>query len=1463
MTLRVINFADGFTSDNVPVADAIQAHIDNPTDAHDASAISFDNVDSELVAINVQDAIDEVEVRLDTAETDISDHVDNETDAHNASAISYVNTTSGLVAIEVQAAIDEVESRLGTAETDIQTIEDSVGQANGIAPLNGSSKIDATYLPSYVDDVLEYADLISFPLVGETSKIYVTLDTNKTYRWTGSVYIEISASEVTSVNSQSGAVVLDADDIAETASRYWSKKNNVTTTAPTVSNDLSQNYSVGSQWYDSAADTLYICESASIGAALWQPISGAGGGVGSVDIMFADTFENTDIADYTITQPLASISAISPLQGENSLLIAHDHNPSYYIERIIPIDSKFKNKNVTFSLDVFTDAASGNLTLSAWDHTNTVQLLNSELIQPQEVNQTSVKRSFSFNIPSDANELRYRINVLFDSGKVSRVDNLVIELTQMSKLDTTIEIPVITKIQAIAPTIGLTGGTLSTQDGEIRQIGEKLEMTANFKWSSIFTGGTATITLPNNLVIDTSKIAGGVPTNVDIVLGKAVLYDSSASASYFGSVVYNSSTSVIIKYDFNTNGNAYPSTFNSTNISTTLPFAWAANDEITVDFSAPILGWEATETQSVSLAQTVLVQESDSALDVYGGAFGSTNTRVVRFASTSVNIGDAITYVPSLTLGDSFIINRAGVYDLSFSAKISVSGQLAITKNLIATGNVVTGDELLTNTEISATNYDGNCSTSAYLEVGDVVRCSVGSGSFQSATDKRACNFQISYQGKLKQLNVSENQKIEIPTSELRMEGASARGIGAETFTAKYTNIAKVRGDAFSLDNSNATIVTMKKKGRLNVSASIRTNTSAASITKNQAVNTAAPLASERMSAALVSTATAGIMSMHACFDVNIGDVIRVNAEATPTADSGNSLTLSFQEQEVAVSVTNVLPQFSESDSSVRVDTANGYGSTATKIRRFSNVRENLGSSIVYADSATNGSSFTINEDGVYNVSYSDSATAADYSGISKNASSLTTNLNSLVTSEILALERQDTSGGAFNIAWSGYLQAGDIIRAHSSGTGGGNNALVTFTISKVGKPNVTGVDVTPFAKIEYEVKQFIEQIAATSVWVSNIARFQNLNLNTNNGLIQYSDDGTNGTRFTALKSCELSVSVNGKTTTTSAVFIRRNGVTIATGYGNNAAESDLSTSAVVRLNTGDYIDITRDTTASPSVRYLNIVATELRDAYQVIGGGVENTYSARIALGATLISESYPFIDSVVSGGTGIYNITFKAGFFPVAPSGLITPDNTVGNGYGRVTATTSSASIVMVNTSGSPTNMAFTLQVTRQGSDYRTPSKAIGLPAQRIAYIKDVKASGTSGGAFTSGSWLTRTLNNIDDPTGLVVSLASSQFILPAGIYDIEVNAPAYNVARHKAKLRNITDSVDLLIGGSDYNAQAAPVQTSSVITGRINITSQKTFEIQHRATVTKTVDGFGVETLVGVDEVYTQVKIVKVEE
>ena len=61
------------------------------------------------------------------------------------------------------------------------------------APLSGGL-IPSQYLPSYVDDVVEYASLSAFPATGEGGKIYVALDTNLTYRWGGSGYVEISPS---------------------------------------------------------------------------------------------------------------------------------------------------------------------------------------------------------------------------------------------------------------------------------------------------------------------------------------------------------------------------------------------------------------------------------------------------------------------------------------------------------------------------------------------------------------------------------------------------------------------------------------------------------------------------------------------------------------------------------------------------------------------------------------------------------------------------------------------------------------------------------------------------------------------------------------------------------------------------------------------------------------------------------------------------------------------------------------------------------------------------------------------------------------------------------------------------------------------------------------------------------------------------------------------------------------------
>ena len=67
------------------------------------------------------------------------------------------------------------------------------GANNGVATLGADGKVPSSQLPSYVDDVLEFSNQAAFPATGESGKIYVALDTNKTYRWGGSAYVEIAA----------------------------------------------------------------------------------------------------------------------------------------------------------------------------------------------------------------------------------------------------------------------------------------------------------------------------------------------------------------------------------------------------------------------------------------------------------------------------------------------------------------------------------------------------------------------------------------------------------------------------------------------------------------------------------------------------------------------------------------------------------------------------------------------------------------------------------------------------------------------------------------------------------------------------------------------------------------------------------------------------------------------------------------------------------------------------------------------------------------------------------------------------------------------------------------------------------------------------------------------------------------------------------------------------------------------
>jgi hypothetical protein len=102
---------------------------------------------------------------------------------------------------------------LGDVTNDSQVKRSEMGANNGVATLSSSGIILTTQLPSYVDDVIEAANLAAFPVIGETGKIYVALDTNKTYRWSGTVYIYITSGAVDSVSGKTGIVTLGKGDV--------------------------------------------------------------------------------------------------------------------------------------------------------------------------------------------------------------------------------------------------------------------------------------------------------------------------------------------------------------------------------------------------------------------------------------------------------------------------------------------------------------------------------------------------------------------------------------------------------------------------------------------------------------------------------------------------------------------------------------------------------------------------------------------------------------------------------------------------------------------------------------------------------------------------------------------------------------------------------------------------------------------------------------------------------------------------------------------------------------------------------------------------------------------------------------------------------------------------------------------------------------------------------------------------
>ncbi|MDX1532661.1 MAG: pyocin knob domain-containing protein [Nitrosopumilaceae archaeon] len=282
-----------------------------------------------------------------------------------------VNTLTDLLD-SYQVTIEEIQLAIEQGDTTLQQLNDheadvdphtqyynetrgdaryallsTIAQPDGIASLNSSGQVPSNQLPSYVDDVLEYADLASFPTTGETGKIYVALDTNKAYRWGGSTYVYITSGAVDSVNGYTGVITLTTDDIGE------------------------------------GGTNLYYTDARASDAAPIQSIFGRTGDViataGDYDAVKI-TFSNTT-SGLTATDVQAALDEIDQNLDDHEAAI--DPHPQYTTTSeasaaapVQSVDSQTGNVVLTYIDDLTFNSASGDLTGNVPNGTNQVANLD-------------------------------------------------------------------------------------------------------------------------------------------------------------------------------------------------------------------------------------------------------------------------------------------------------------------------------------------------------------------------------------------------------------------------------------------------------------------------------------------------------------------------------------------------------------------------------------------------------------------------------------------------------------------------------------------------------------------------------------------------------------------------------------------------------------------------------------------------------------------------------------------------------------------------------------------------------------------------------------------------------------------------------------------------------------------------------------------------------------------------------
>ena len=187
---------------------------------------------SEKINGNFQNLDERTTLAQNTADSKTA----NETDEFLLSRENHTGSQPMSTVTGLQDALDSVSDAVNNVNDAVIAVDiiakvaipsNQKGMANGVATLDSAGVISANQLPSYVDDVLEFVTLANFPSVGEAGKIYIAIETSKTYRWTGTVYVAIGGAEAadTALRLFTARTISISDGATGTATQFDGSAN--------------------------------------------------------------------------------------------------------------------------------------------------------------------------------------------------------------------------------------------------------------------------------------------------------------------------------------------------------------------------------------------------------------------------------------------------------------------------------------------------------------------------------------------------------------------------------------------------------------------------------------------------------------------------------------------------------------------------------------------------------------------------------------------------------------------------------------------------------------------------------------------------------------------------------------------------------------------------------------------------------------------------------------------------------------------------------------------------------------------------------------------------------------------------------------------------------------------------------------------------------------------------------------